>query len=120
MMDVALAALDAALEVMRPGVPCSLPHEAAQAVIHAAGYSNAFRKRIGYSMGVAFPPDWGEGAILSLFADVTRLLEPGMVFHLPATLRSYGIHTVGASETVIVTETGVEALSDLPRGMLLR
>lgn len=120
MMDAALAALDAALEVMRPGVPCSLPHEAAQAVIDSAGYSDAFRKRIGYSMGVAFAPDWGEGAILSLFSGVTRLLEPGMVFHLPATLRSYGIHTVGASETVIVTETGVEALSDLPRGMLLR
>ena len=98
----------------------SAPHETAQAVINSAGYTAAFRKRIGYSMGAAFAPDWGEGAILSLFSGVDRLLEPGMVFHLPATLRSFGEFTVGASETVIVTETGVDVLSDLPREMTVR
>jgi len=120
MMDTALRALDAALAAMRPGVPCADAHNAAQAVIDAAGYSAAFRKRIGYSMGTAFAPDWGEGAILSLFSGVSRPLEPGMVFHLPATLRSYGAFTVGASETVIVTATGIEPLSDLPRSMTIR
>jgi Xaa-Pro dipeptidase len=120
LMDVALRALDAALAVMRPGVPCHRVHAAAQAVIDAAGCTAAFRKRIGYSMGVAFAPDWGEGAILSLFDGVTRDLEPGMVFHLPTTLRRFGAFTVGASETVIVTEDGAEPLSDLPRAMALR
>ena len=71
-------------------------------------------------MGAAFAPDWGEGAILSLFTGVGRLMEPGMVFHLPATLRSYGHYTVGVSETVIVTEGGIEVLSDLPRQMTIR
>lgn len=120
MTDTALRALDAALSAMRPGIPCAVAHDAAQSVIDAAGYTAAFRKRIGYSMGAAFAPDWGEGTILSLFSGVTRLLEPGMVFHLPATLRSYGAYTVGASETVIVTETGIEPLSDLPRTMTIR
>ncbi|ACM03470.1 M24 family metallopeptidase [Cereibacter sphaeroides] len=120
MMDTAERALDAALAALRPGAPCAAPHEAAQAVIDAAGYTAAFRKRIGYSMGAAFAPDWGEGAILSLFTGVDRLLEPGMVFHLPATLRSYGDYTVGASETVILTETGIEVLSTLPRQMRVR
>lgn len=120
MMDTALGALATALAAMRPGAPCSAAHEAAQGVIDAAGYTAAFRKRIGYSMGAAFAPDWGEGAILSLFTGVDRLLEPGMVFHLPATLRSYGDFTVGASETVIVTETGIDILSDLPRAMTVR
>lgn len=120
MTDVALRALDAALDAMRPGVPCAAPHEAAQRVIDAAGYTDAFRKRIGYSMGAAFAPDWGEGAVLSLFTGVERLLEPGMVFHLPATLRRYGVFTVGASETVIVTETGIEPLSTLPRSLTIR
>ena len=64
--------------------------------------------------------DWGEGAILSLFSGVGRELEPGMVFHLPATLRAYGAFTVGASETVIVTPTGIEILSDLPRSLCIR
>lgn len=120
MMDCALAALDAALAAIRPGVPCSVPHEAAQRVIDTKGYHAAFRKRIGYSMGVAFAPDWGEGGILSLFSGVSQLIEPGMVFHLPATLRSYGVWTVGASETVIVTETGIEPLSTLPRDLVVR
>lgn len=120
MMDTARRALDAALDAIRPGRPCAAPHEAAQAVIDAAGYTAAFRKRIGYSMGVAFAPDWGEGTILSLFTGVDRPLEPGMVFHLPATLRSYGAFTVGVSETVIVTETGVEPLSTLPRDIRLK
>uniref|UniRef100_UPI0035AE6971 M24 family metallopeptidase n=1 Tax=Paenirhodobacter enshiensis TaxID=1105367 RepID=UPI0035AE6971 len=120
MMDVALRALDAALGAMKPGVPCALPHEAAQRIVDDASQTEAFRKRIGYSMGAAFAPDWGEGAFLSLFAGVKTLLEPGMVFHLPMTLRRYGAFTVGASETVIVTETGIETLSSLPRSMMLR
>jgi Xaa-Pro dipeptidase len=120
MMDCALRALDAALGAIRPGVPCWLPHEAAQKVIDAEGYTPAFRKRIGYSMGIAFAPDWGEGEILSLFTGVDRLIEPGMVFHLPATLRSYGAWTVGASETVIVTDTGIDPLSTLPRELTIR
>jgi Xaa-Pro dipeptidase len=120
MMDCSLRALDAALASIRPGVPCCVPHNAAQSAIDEAGYTAAFRKRIGYSMGVAFAPDWGEGAILSLFSDVSRPIEAGMVFHLPATLRSYGHWTVGASETVIVTEQGAEPLSSLPRGLTLR
>jgi len=120
MMDCAARALDAALAAIRPGALCSAPHEAAQAVIDAAGFEAAFRKRIGYSMGAAFAPDWGEGAILSLYSGVTQPLEPGMVFHLPATLRSFGAYTVGASETVIVTADGAEILSDLPRTITIR
>jgi Xaa-Pro aminopeptidase len=119
MMACAEEALAAALAECRPGRHCSAPHEAAQAVIDAAGHSAAFRKRIGYSMGVAFAPDWGEGNILSLFTGVTREMEMGMVFHLPATLREYGQFTVGVSETVIITETGCETLSTLPRAMTI-
>ncbi|MDR3514277.1 MAG: Xaa-Pro peptidase family protein [Azospirillaceae bacterium] len=120
MMDCAERALDVALAAIRPGVACSVPHLAAQKVIDDAGFTAAFRKRIGYSMGVAFAPDWGEGSLLSLFSDVATVIEPGMVFHLPATLRRYGVWTVGASETVIVTEHGVEVLSNLPRSLVVR
>lgn len=120
MMDCALAALEAALATIRPGVPCRVAHEAAQRVIDASGYTAAFRKRIGYSMGVAFAPDWGEGAILSLFTGIETVLEAGMVFHLPATLRAYGRFTVGASETIVVTESGCDILSTLPRGIARR
>jgi Xaa-Pro dipeptidase len=120
MMDCALRALEAALAAIRPGAACAEPHEAAQRIIDAAGFGAAFRKRIGYSMGIAFAPDWGEGGLLSLFTGVAARLEPGMVFHLPATLRRFGSFTVGASETVIVTQDGAEPLSSLPRALTVR
>lgn len=118
MHSCACDALAAALDVCRPGQICAAPHRAAQRVIDKAGYTAAFRKRIGYSMGVAFAPDWGEGGILSLFEGVEREIEPGMVFHLPATLRDYGNFTVGASETVIISPDGAcEVLSSIRQDM---
>lgn len=120
MMDCALGALDAAVAAIRPGRTCAQVHEAARAVVEAHGYGEALRKRIGYSMGIAFAPDWGEGAILSLNSGITRPIEPGMAFHLPVVLRAHGEFTVGASETVIVREDGAEPLSDLPRETCIR
>ena len=67
-----------------------VPHLAAQAVIDKAGYTDAFRKRLGYGMGISFAPDWGEGGIIGLNRGILRPLEPGMTFHLPPALRVYG------------------------------
>ncbi len=118
MMGACEEALAAALDTMKPGVTCEAVHAACQAVIDRYGYADNFRKRTGYGIGIAFAPDWGEGNILSLYAGVTRELEPGMVFHLPPALRDYGKFAVGVSETVIVTETGCYPLSQVPRGLV--
>jgi Xaa-Pro dipeptidase len=69
-------------------------------------------------MGVAFAPDWGEGDVLSLYRGVDRPLEPGMVFHIPTTLRAYGRFTIGVSETAVVTQTGHRCLSRIPRRLI--
>jgi Xaa-Pro dipeptidase len=110
--------LHAAMEAIRPGVACEAPHVACQHVIDRAGYTDNFRKRAGYSIGIAFAPDWGEGGILSLYTGVTTELRPGMTFHIPVALRVYGQFTVGVSETVVVTETGCRALSGIDRPIL--
>jgi Xaa-Pro dipeptidase len=110
-------ALDAALAAIRPGAPCEAPHLACQRVIDRRGYTDNFRKRAGYGMGIAFAPDWGEGAILGLNAGITRPLEPGMVFHVFPALRVFGAFTVGVSETVVVTGDGCRVLGTLPRTM---
>lgn len=119
MLDCCLDALDAALDRVRPGSTCADVHNACQAVIDKAGFTDNYRKRTGYSVGTAFAPDWGEGALLSLFHDVHTELEAGMAFHIPPALRRYGEFTVGVSETVIVTETGHKTLSSIPRAMLI-
>ena len=108
-----------ALDKVRPGSTCADVHNACQAVIDKAGFTDNYRKRTGYSIGTAFAPDWGEGALLSLYHDVQTELEAGMAFHIPPALRRYGEFTVGVSETVIVTATGHKTLSEIPRGMLI-
>jgi Xaa-Pro dipeptidase len=118
MMAVCQDALAAAIDAIRPGDPCAAPHDACQRVIDRAGYTDAFRKRAGYSMGISFAPDWGEGGLLSLNTGVSRPLEPGMVFHIPPALRVFGVFTVGVSETVVVTDTGCRVLGTVGRDLL--
>ncbi len=117
MMKACEEALAAAIDAIRPGAPCEDVHLACQRVIDRAGYTENFRKRTGYSIGISFAPDWGEGSILSLYAGVRRELEPGMAFHIPPALRIYGAFTVGVSETIVVTERGADILGSTGRAM---
>ena len=95
-------------------------HLLAQGLIDAASYIATFSKEISDYMMLAFVLDWDEGAILSLVPGATRLLGLGIAFDLSATLRSCGTFTVGVSQKVIVTNTCVEPLSDLPREIILK
>ncbi len=119
MYDVALEGLQAALDKVRPGNTCEDVHVACQNVIDSAGLTDCFRKRVGYSIGIAFAPGWDEGPILGMYHDVKVPLRPGMCFHLPVALRKWGEFTAGVSESIIVTETGHEALGAIPRDLLI-
>jgi Xaa-Pro dipeptidase len=113
MYKTCVEALAACIAAIKPGARAEAPHRACQAVIDDAGYTDNFRKRAGYSVGVSFPPDWGEGHIVSLSEGDRTLLQPGMVFHIPPALRKLGLYGVGVSETVLVTEGGSEILTHL-------
>jgi Xaa-Pro dipeptidase len=118
MFRVCQEGLRAALDELRPGRTCADVHQAVQAVIDRHGYTAGYRKRTGYSIGISFAPDWGEGNILSLYRGVDVPLEPGMVFHVPITLREYAQWTVAVSETVVITERGPETLSTISRELV--
>ena len=77
-------------------------------------------KRCGYSIGLAFPPDWGEGHIMSVIDKPNVRLETGMVFHLPLSVRVYGKCGASFSETVAVTETGHEILTNFDRELFVK
>ncbi|MDT3427651.1 Xaa-Pro dipeptidase [Paenibacillus forsythiae] len=117
--EVCIASLNAALEAVRPGATAGEVDEACRGTIERAGLYEQFRKRTGYSIGVAFAPDWGEGHIMSLQRDDSRVLMPGMVFHIPPALRVPNRYGVGFSETILVTETGCEVLTKLPRELTI-
>ena len=118
MYKVCAEGLEVAIEKLRPGNSCADVHNAVQAVIDRNGYTAGYRKRTGYSMGISFAPDWGEGNILSLFRGVDVALEPGMVFHVPITLREYNQFTVAVSETVMVTERAARPFSTISRELV--
>ncbi len=108
-MDVAIAMLEASMEALRPGVTSDAVNKAVGVVAEKNGV--LIRKRCGYSMGLNFAPDWGEGLFLELADDDKTVIEAGMVFHLPEAVRRPGEPLVATSETVLVTESGCEPLT---------
>ena len=118
--EACIGAVDAALETIKPGVT---PHEAdtaARAVTQKAGFGDYHRNRLGYSIGVSYPPDWGEGEILSLRQDEHRPLEAGMTFHMPPLCLKYREFGIGFSESIVVTDNGCERFSELPRDVIIK
>jgi len=69
--------------------------------------------RIGYSIGVGYSPDWGEHTV-SLRGDDNTLLRPNMTLHvmLGMWMDDWGMEL---SETVVITKTGVECLTQFDR-----
>lgn len=115
-MDVAEAMLEASITAIRPGVTAGAVNQAVGVVAEKNGV--LVRKRCGYSMGLNFAPDWGEGFFLELADGDPTVLEPGMVFHLPETVRRPKEPLVAVSETILVTETGCEQLTHFQRGLI--
>jgi Xaa-Pro aminopeptidase len=118
--EAVIGAVDAAMETIRPGVTAEEVDHAARSVIQKAGFGRYFRHRLGYSIGVNYPPDWGEGEIISLRKGETRVLQPGMTFHMVPLCLIYREFGVGFSESIRVTETGCERFSSLPREILVK
>ncbi|MBO9467522.1 M24 family metallopeptidase [Tropicibacter sp. R15_0] len=70
--------------------------------------------RMGYPVGLSYPPDWGERTA-SIRSEDSTVLQPGMVFHfMPALwMESWGLET---TESILITESGAaEPLCDVER-----
>lgn len=118
--EVVLEAFDTAASAIRPGVTAGEIDKVARTFIAGTGFAGEQASRVAYSIGIAVPPDWGEGQILSMKPGVERVLEPNMTFHLLPWVQIPGRGGVGCTETIRVTETGVERLTDFPRELFLR
>ena len=69
--------------------------------------------RLGYSIGIGYPPDWGEHTMSIRKNDMT-LLEPNITFHMIAGMwmDTWGLEI---SESIRVTEKGYELFCNFPR-----
>ena len=104
-------AMDATLAAIRPGVEVAEVHKAFDRTIRSHGMEKG--SRLGYSIGIGYPPDWGERTI-SLRAGETIQLAAGMAMHIIPGMWKDGFG-YEMSEPVVVTDTGVERLTDLPQ-----
>ncbi|MCP1727335.1 Xaa-Pro dipeptidase [Natronospira proteinivora] len=116
---VANEALQEMLSTIRPGVTSAEVDHAARHIIAANRLDAELITRAGYSIGIAFPPSWDEGYMLSLKPGDRRPLEPGMTIHLIPWL--YGVEgdkVMGTSETVVVTRDGCRSFFKGPERKL--
>jgi Xaa-Pro dipeptidase len=117
---IANECLDALIATMRPGIAASEIAAVGRQVVARIPSDIIFHYTFGYPVGINFPPTWLEESNFLLLENNHAPLRPGMVFHLPMSLRSYGRFGIGLSETVHVTEIGVEVLTDMPRTLVTR
>ncbi|GAA4390716.1 ectoine hydrolase [Tsukamurella soli] len=110
-MKLALAELKS---LMRPGMTVSDADSIVRQVISDNTVGARLVTRSGYSIGIAFPPSWDEGYIISLNPGDFTALEPGMTFHvIPWMWGVDGDKTVGISDTIRVTDEGCESFFTL-------
>ncbi len=112
--EACFTALDDAMAAMKPGASGDEVARAGWVGIDRDRSEIFFHGVVAYSIGLGFPPNWGDYR-LYLTKGQETLLEAGMLFHLPIALRDVGNYCVGFSETVVVTESGCEQLTQFER-----
>ena len=107
--EIVALANDAGREAISPGMPCGFVDKAARDVIDAAGFGDYFVHRTGHGIGLEAhePPNIRAGEELVLTPGMTFTVEPGI--YLPDR------GGVRIEDDVVVTQSGVESLSTLPR-----
>jgi Xaa-Pro dipeptidase len=104
LMKVALAT---ARKEFRPGLTVSDADKMMRNIIRENDVGAKLITRSGYSIGIAFPPSWDEGYILSLYQGHSDILRPGMTFHvIPWMWGIDGDKSCGISDTFYITEEG--------------
>jgi len=73
-----------------------------------------------YSIGLGFPPEWGDCDDIEVSKGGKAELRPGMVFHCSTSIRDPLQIGMTCSETVLITEKGCEVLTSLPRKLFRR
>ena len=111
-----LEGMDAGLAAARPGNACEDIANAFFAVLQRHGIVKD--NRTGYPIGLSYPPDWGERT-MSLRPGDRTMLQPGMTFHFMTGL---WLETMGLeiTESILITERGVECLAHVPRRLFVR
>lgn len=106
-------ALAEARKELRPGLTVSDADKLIRNIIRENDVGAKLITRSGYSIGIAFPPSWDEGYILSLSQGNAAILRPGMTFHvIPWMWGIDGDKSCGISDTFFITQDGCGSFFD--------
>ena len=109
-------ALEAGISVTKPGNTANDVAQKFWSVLDK--YNIKKESRTGYSIGIGYPPDWGEHTLNILKGDKT-ILQPNVTFHMIAVMQ-FGDWGVEASEAIRVTEKGFELFCNLSRELHIK
>lgn len=112
--EAVASGLQAVLDVAAAGVPVRELSSAWNWKL--AEYGLEKPSRLGYSVGIGYPPDWGEHTI-SIRSEDETVLEENMTFHLICGMWMTG-YGYEVSETIRVTSTGTETFTSFPRQII--
>ena len=116
--DGLLAGLDSGEERIRPGASSSDVAAETLEGLKRHGVSRRGR-HVGYGIGIGYPPTWLEPMRLKLTDSHT--LRPGMTFfHFVGAPTEAEDAYLAVGDPILVTETGYERLSRLPRELWLQ
>ncbi|WP_371227312.1 M24 family metallopeptidase [Roseovarius sp. 2305UL8-3] len=109
--EAAIAAQQAAIAAIRPGIQAQEVAAAANEVYAERGYETGYRT--GRSIGVAYleAPE--------LKAGDETVLQAGMTFAVDGGISVDGVTAGRIGDSVVVTETGFEYITDYPRTLLV-
>jgi Xaa-Pro aminopeptidase len=111
LFDHMVALQDIAFEAIRPGVPCSDVDRAVRAYYEQHGLWDHWRHHVGHTIGLRYH----EGPFLDIGDDTE--IRPGHVFTVEPGLYAGGVGGFRHSDTVAVTEDGLDFLTYYPRDL---
>ena len=115
-----LDAMKATNEALEEGIYASKPGNTANDVAEKFWgvldkYGIKKESRTGYSIGIGYPPDWGEHTLNIYKGDMTEL-KPNICYHMIAVMQ-FGDWGVESSESIRITESGNELLCNFSRDL---
>ncbi len=120
-LEICLEAQMTAFDVMRAGVRAGDVYDAWQGVLDRHGLSGYTRHHCGYTTGIGYPPSWSGGGVpVGLRGGSDMRLESGMVFHLMSWLLRSELGDSFLSDTVVVTDSGAQMLTQTSREVAVR
>ena len=115
-MNATNEALEAGIKASKPGNTANDVAEKFWAILDK--YKIKKESRTGYSIGIGYPPDWGEHTLNISKGDMT-ILKPNVCYHMIAVMQ-FGDWGVEASESIRITEGGNELLCNFSRDLHIK